>query len=303
MEDTNRIKFALYLKGWRFGADDKRYLRQHARRPMVTEYTPDMKGYIFCPECCSGLSRSPEEKDFFSNGRRAFYRHTSSEGPACNLRVKQKEGKRYVNEEAARQAIEDGELVVVSAFMREKPVPPVMDGPLPYQGEVVEDQNGGITQVAIGRHNGETFPLPSRITTMRGLCRNFDQNLMRYFHLPRYQYALLLQDLLINVMDVTEPCDEPKLYYGRVLRSWPCGKTLKNIRQTKFQYRSVNEYVDFCLKATDEICQEHGVDDNAAEKIVLMYGKVTISGLGLCIERVGWGEIAVLPPKYVSLLE
>lgn len=68
------------------------------------------------------------------------------------------------------------------------------------------------------------------------------------------------------------------------------------------EYRRNNECHDFCLKATDEDSQEHGIDNDSKGKIVLMYGKITVSGLGLCIEHLGWGEFAVLPQKYVHLL-
>ena len=40
----------------------------------------------------------------------------------------------------------------------------------------------------------------------------------------------------------------------------------------------------------------------AKGKIVIMFGTVTESGIGLSIEGVGWGEFAVLPDKYADLL-
>jgi hypothetical protein len=302
MEDPNRIKFALHLDNWDYETGNKKYLRKHAIEVTTTEYTPNMKGNIYCPECCVGLFRSPEEKEYDTNGRKAFYAHSRKYTPECSLRVKKAEGKRFDNEEQAKQAIENEELVIVKGFMKEKPLPPDINGPVEYQGDPIEDQDGGISSVPIGRHNGEEFKLPSKVTTVRGLCRNFEKNLHRYFFLPNQSNAQILQHLLINVETVTETCKEPKLYFGKIVGSWNCGKTPKNIRQTMLEYKRNNGYVDFCLKVTDEDSRDHGIDDDSIGKIVLMYGKVTVSGIGLSIERLGWGEFAVLPQKYAHLL-
>lgn len=174
MDDRNTIKFALYLKGWSYEKGQKGYLREMAQKIAPLEFLPEMKGHIFCPECCAPLFRSPEDKDYATNGRRAFFGHGRGVQTDCSLRVKQAEGKHYANEEEAKQAIEDGELVVVQSFMKEKPEPPKIDGPLVYDRELNEDKNGSLTSLPIGRHNGEEFKLPSKITTIRGLCRSFD---------------------------------------------------------------------------------------------------------------------------------
>lgn len=301
MEDSNVIKFALYLDGWNYESDDKKRLKKDAKEVTVTEYTPDMKGYIFCPECSVGLFRSPEEKDYDTNGRKAFFAHSRKHQTNCSLRVKKAEGKRYESEELARKAIEDEELVVIKGFMKKKPEAPQIDNPKHYQGDPVEDINGELANTPIGRHNGESFNLPSRITTVRGICRNFHKNLYKYFHLPGRKNAVQLRDLLVDVKSVKQVDDVPKFYYATIIQSWNCGKTPQNIRQTMFDYPK-GEYIDFCLKATDAISQEHGIDDDSKGKVVIMFGIVTKSGIGLCIEHVGWGEFAVLPQKYVNLL-
>ena len=59
MEETNKIKFALYLKVWDFQDGDKNYLRKTAQKIPATEYIPEMKGHLFCPECTAPLFRSP----------------------------------------------------------------------------------------------------------------------------------------------------------------------------------------------------------------------------------------------------
>jgi len=59
---------------------------------------------------------------------------------------------------------------------------------------------------------------------------------------------------------------------------------------------------DFYLKISDEKSREKGVDDNAEGKVVLIYGKIITSGIGLAIEKMGYGEWGVLPPKYEAYL-
>lgn len=72
MEDNNLIKFAYYLEDWDFEKGDKKALRKEAEEIATTEYLPEMKGHIFCPECSAPLFKSPENKEFDTNGRKAF---------------------------------------------------------------------------------------------------------------------------------------------------------------------------------------------------------------------------------------
>lgn len=302
MDDTNKIKFARFLAGWNYQKGDKQYLCKNAAIITPTEYLINMKGSLFCPECSAPVFRSPEDKDYATNGRKAFYAHSRGIKTDCSLRVKQNEGKRYENEEDAKKAIEDEELVIVQSFMKDKPEPPKNDGPLTYDKDPNEDSEGRLSLVPIGRHIGEEFKLPSKITAIRGLCRNFDQKLNKYLVLPGERSAKTLAQLLINIKDVTDICSENKLYYGHISRSRNMGKTPQNIRQTFLSYPR-SKFVDFCIKATDESSKDHGIDDNSEGKIVIVYGKVTESGIGLCISNLGWGEFAVLPQKYERLLD
>jgi hypothetical protein len=301
MEDNNLIKFAYYLEDWDFETGKKKVLKKEAEELATTEYLPEMKGHIFCPECSVPLFKSPENKEFDTNGRKSFFAHGRKYSPDCNLRVKKAEGKRYVSEEQAKKAIEDEELVIVKGFMKAKPVPPKIDNPQEYQGDPVEDIDGELADVPIGRHNGESFSLPSRITTVRGLCRNFNKNMYKYFHLPGRKNAIQLKNLLVDIKTVQNIDDVPRLYFAKVKSSFNCGPTPQNIRQTMFEYPR-GEYVDFCLKAIDLSSREHGIDDNSKGKVVIMYGTVTDSGIGLSIEGIGWGEFAVLADKYIDLL-
>jgi hypothetical protein len=303
MDETNKIKFALYLEGWDFLTGDRGHLRKEAQKISPLEFIVEMKGHIFCPECSAPLFRSPEDKNYAKNGRRAFYAHGRGVQTDCSLRVKQAEGKIYENEEEARKAIEDEELVVIQNFMREKPVPPEVDGPLVYDKEPNEDKDGLLRPAAIGRHNGEEFKLPSKITTIRGLCRSFDDNLNKYFLLPGQQAARSLRNQLVPVINVKSTCDTPRLYVGRIKHSANMGRKPENIRQTFLRFQAGNGFKDFCLKAKDEASREHGIDDDAIGRVVIAYGKITTSGIGLCISNLGWGEFALLPTKYEHLID
>jgi hypothetical protein len=301
--DKNTIKFAYHLDRWEYGRDDRQRLKREATPITTTEYTSEMKGKIFCPECSVGLHKSPENKEIDSAGRPAFFAHNPKHSPPCGLRVRPGEGKKYENEELAKQAIANGELTIVHGFMKTKPLQPVLGKPAKFDHDFIEDADGEETEVAIGRHNGEQFKLPSKVTTIRGLCRNFDKNFYRYFVLPGTNSATMLRDLLVNVRTVTELCATPKLYFGVVTGSRNMGKTSSNVRMTDFQFNRQQMLNDFCLKVSDGDSRAHGIDDDSAGKIVLMYGCVTDNKYGLCITHLGWGEFALLPDQYRHLLE
>ncbi len=296
----NRIKHALYLSGWSYAAGDKSTLRKSAEKILINEYQRHMKGQIFCPECSANLFRSPEDKDYASNGRSAYFAHSRGVETDCGLRTKRAEGKKYLTEEEAKKAIQDEELVIVEGFIKQKPVSPTKEKS-EYDATQIEEQDGPVSRVPIGRHRGETFSLPSKFKTIRGVCNKFDENMNRYFFMPNGKHAIQLQDLLKNVENVTDEDDLPKIYYGRIVSSHNAGKTPKNIRMTRLSFKS-RDFADFYLKIPDELQREKGIDDNAIGRVVLIYGIVTTSGAGLCIEDVGWGEFALLPIQYESLL-
>lgn len=299
--ESNRIKFAYYLPGWAYGGD-KVALRAAAKSLLTSEYQKDMKGHIFCPECCVGLFRSPEEGDKDTNGRAAYFAHSRKHRPPCGLRVKKRDGQRFTTEEEAKQAIDDELLVVVKSFMREKPIAPALPGQV-YDGPVVEDIDGEPTDVPIKRHNGEQVKLPSRITTVRGLCRNFDKNYYKYYFLPEAQYPQLLSDALMDVSNVRELNDKPRLYFGRIKRIFTMGEGNPwNMQMTRLQYENDADYQDFTLKMSIRDSKEHGITDASIGRIVMMYGPISKSGSGLAISDLGWGEFALLPAKYDQVL-
>ena len=303
-DDTNsRIKYAYFLQGWSAKTGSKAVLTSTARKVLVPEYEPKMDQHLFCPGCFTNLVRIPKNKVVFSNGRKACFAHIGTyRDVSCDLRSTKPEGKHYLTEEQAKQAIEDDELVVVSSFLDSRPDASEIKSGV-YDQTPVEDIDGPVTNVPIGRHTGETFRLPSRISTINGLCRNFDQNLYRYFVFPGQRAATRLADALVNIRTVTETTDTPRLYYGRIRQSYNAGITPKpsNVRMTElFTNRAVK---DFFIKDVASVQIEKGISDTSVNRIVLIWGVVSRNGIGLCINRPKWGEYALLPSKYDSLLD
>jgi len=298
---NNRIKFAYHLHGWEFDPSKKIQLRQKAQKVLPEEYQPEMGEHLFCPECCSPLYRSPKDKPISKTGK-VFFAHKQGTKEPCGLRIKKALGKTYLNEEDAKQAIQSEELVVVAGFLNIPPETPISNKE-EYDLTNVEEKNGPDVVAPIARHNGENLVLPSKFKTIRGITRNFDENIHRYFFMPRGQYAVQLQDLFINVANVKSTDNEPRLYYGKITRSKNAGKKPSNIRMTWLEYdKDESEYADFCFKLSDEDQQEKGIDDSSSGRVLIVYGKVTENGAGLCIEKSGWGEFALLPQKYEKLI-
>lgn len=297
----NKIKVALHLSGWKFETDRKESLIKNSSKIIATEFDQSMKGSIFCPICFTPLSRKPLVGDYFSNGRKASFSHLPSYNHIeCKLRTPKAEGKFYINEDEAKQAIQNNELAIIHSFKADPPEERNTQAK-EYDQTVTEDEDGPIIVTPISRHTGETFNLPSRISTVAGICKSFNENFYKYFYLPNSNVAAQLNELLHNVEDITEEDDQPKLYYGIIRNSYVGGKGEDhNIRMTRLV--SNPDIPDFYLKDTNLAQRKHGIGDNSEGRIVLFWGKITTNGIGLCVEELKWGEYGLLPSKYNSIL-
>lgn len=301
-KENNRIKFAFNLEGWNYDGGDRVELEK-SKKVTPAEYYEEMSGSIFCPVCFTNLSRSPSDKPNFSNGRFACFVHRPSFSHIeCDLRTPRPEGMLYPTEELAKQAIAHEKLAIINAF-RDEPERADGEQAKPYDQSAVEELDGPISGIAISRHRGEKFHLPSKISTVAGICRKFDQNLNKYYVFPGTEVAKLLSEVLINVKDVTDEDDVPKLYFGEIMTSHNAGINPKptNLRMTSLV--SNDGVKDFYLKARAGQQEEKGVSDNSGGRIVLFWGKITGNGIGLCVERLKWGEYSLLAPKYNKFLE
>jgi hypothetical protein len=302
-KDNNRIKHALYLEGWTYETGNVQELLLKGRKILTVDFHESMLGSIFCPGCKTSLSRSPKNKPTFSNSRQACFVHLPSYSEVeCDLRTPKPEGMKYPTEELALQAIAHDQLAIVSSFMATPPER-ISKREEPYSQSAVEDLHGPISEVPISRHSGETFKLPSKISTVAGICRRFDENLYKYYVLPGEVTAARLVSSLTGVEQVEAIDDTPKLYWGEIVSSHNSGNTPKpsNLRMTKL--RCSHSIIDFYLKAVDSEQTEKGIGDKSGGRVVLFWGKITWNGIGLCVERPAWGEYALLPEKYDYLLK
>ncbi|HFH3075493.1 hypothetical protein [Pseudomonas aeruginosa] len=303
-QPKRRIPYAFHLEGWSRESGSQENLKKAANRIIPSDYEPLMDGSIFCPACFTNLNRIPKEKDIFSNQREPFFSHQKKwRNIPCDLRINKPQGKRYDSWEDARKAIENKELVIVSGFIQDEPEIKDDITPGDYTETPVEDIDGPPAKTPLARHTGEELELPSVITSVMGVCRNFDTHLFKYYQFPGRDFPMRLMDLLRDIRGVTDVDDDPKLYYAKIESSKNMGRTSSNIRMT---WVTCNSSVkDFCIKTIDRVASRKGIKEGIESKgkIMLIYGKIVHSGIGLAIDQPAWGEYALLPDKYQSLLE
>ena len=303
MANKRKITYAYHLPGWKFVGGNREALKA-GRRITPDEYEEEMIGSLFCPGCYTNVERTPKEKDLFTNQRDPFYRHLRRwSNVACVLRAKKPVGKRYDTWEEARRAVEHEHLAVVKEFLQEKPEIDLVPGD-EYDETPVEDVDGPLSEVPIGRHQGESFELPSKISTVAGICRSFEKNKDKYFVLPGAIHAVKLAELLTDVSDVDysilDRTQSPRLYYGKILSSRNAGSSDHSIRMTSLICNSAVK--DFYLKLPNGFCRDKGITDDSKGRIVMFFGTITSSGIGLATTGLVWGEIALVPKKYNELL-
>lgn len=141
MASSNRINHALHAPNWSFDAAN-RVRPSSADMVLPSEYTADMEDRLYCPECFTPISRSPKDKDRFSNGRSCCFMHRLTyRAISCSLRTPLADGKRYLTEEDAKQAIASDQLAIVSSFMKDRPHKP--EGAPSHMGKVLSKMKMG----------------------------------------------------------------------------------------------------------------------------------------------------------------
>ena len=298
-----RIAHALYLQNWKYEDGLKVTLLKGAQRIQPSEYEDEMKNALFCPVCFTNIIRVPQNKEHTTSNKEAHFRHIPKyKNILCELRSKKAEGKKYSSVEAVTQAIDHEELVIVSSFMKDKPEQTTPSSK-PFNDAQIDDEDGPDTEVPLSIHNGETFKVPSKITSLRGICHNFDKNYYRYYFLPDNQHSIALTSLLNDASLITDIVEKPKLYFVKLKNSLHHGNTPgdNNIRMTYIE--SAPTVKDFCIKTKHKLQHEHGIGDKSTGRYALVYSKVTKNGIGLCFENLGWGELALLPEKYNYLID
>lgn len=300
MEESNhRIAYALHMKNkWVYGRDYKEVLEQKGIPVTPEEFEPSMKGMIFCPVCTTPLSRSPDIASVTTNSRTAHFKHkpTYSKIP-CRLKTKKKEGLSYKNEEEASKAVEDETLVVVFDWMTN---PPSEDDDLDENGEfnqtAIEDEDGPETEVAIARHRGKEFKLPSKISSVTALCKDFDKNLHRGYHFPDSKYPMLLSDLLFDTDRITVDTDKRKrLFFGKIVG-------YRRLSKRNIIYIESKEFGEFKIYTWPAFDERKHIDGKSAGRYLLFHSSLAWEGsIPRCFVD-SWGQYSLLPKKYEKYL-
>lgn len=290
------IAHALFLKGWKYSQEtaETRKLLRFGKPVLPEEFQESMAGSIFCPNCYTNVTRRPLNKERSSAGTLAFFAHIPTfKSIPCTQRTPASQGELFVNEEQASQAIVRGELVMFSGFVDE---PTTMnEQALPFTNAQIEDPTGPLTEVPIARHTGDPFLVPARNRTIYSICRNFDQNIKKYYQFPEQAHPALLSDQLHDVLDVQGEDETPKLFFGEI-RS----VDVKSIQMLVW-LNSGPHIKDFALPAKKEQHMKRGIGKDSVGTFVLFWGTVRDYGIGYCT-RLKWGEYGLLPTQYNSIL-
>lgn len=300
-ENRHRIAFGYHLRDWEYGIGSVSHLKEKANPITPEEYLPAMKGAIFCPECYTPLSRAPSEAELFTNRRTAHFRHQPLyKEVKCSLRVARAVGLNYRSEEEAMQAVQREDLVLVSGWMDAPPelVKGDLDESSNFSQTQIEDPNGPPTEMPLGRHTGKKVFLPTRISSVLALCRNFDKNLFRAFYFPSSQYAMYLNDILLDISVINTPlADRENLFFGKIVgyrrlefRNIIYVRTSCMAEVKIYTYPSYDERKRICLESIG--------------KTILFYSKLENEG-GETVLRCfmnKWGQYSLLPEQYEKFL-
>lgn len=302
----NRIAYAYYDPSWDRTKHPIAALVRIEIEPL--DYQADMKGHLHCPSCYEPLTRVPNDHTVavMANGRDALFRHFPDEvAPYCRLRSSQMTGKKYNSEDEARQAVEDQELVIISGFMQERPKnnPRAnFDGEHEPLETEFESEDGPEVAVPVSRHDGETFRLPSKVTSVQSLCTNFRHNYHREIHISiddKFSRYVLDVDLK-DAADICEEDEEPKFYFGEIVRF----RTFEFTSHVFLRHPLLQGNVDFRISANNEDLEARGITEaNALRRILIFFGKVESVGAGYWSPNKKWGEIALLPKQYEDFLK
>lgn len=298
MEGSHRIPFGYYSQGFRYKENSLRELREIGEPVTPEEYEDSMQDKVFCPSCSVYLTRAPRDYDVTTSGMVAHFRHRKGFNDVeCNLRTTTPKGKRYGNEESIRKALEDGELAIVSDWASEPPALPNEASDAEFDRAQLHDEEGEPVDIPLGRHDGESFRVPSKISSVFSLCRNFPQNLTRYYYFPTSQAPVMLKDLLAPALKANEDyLEKPLLYYGKI----------KNV--IRLNYRNIlkiecDKFGRINLFTYPEFDKRKHIDKSAIGRILLFHCSLDMVQEQPRSMIDNWGQYALLPNNYERFLD
>ncbi|EDO2236283.1 hypothetical protein CW002_01455 [Salmonella enterica subsp. enterica serovar Tallahassee] len=303
---TRRIAYAYYDPDWIKGEHTLLALKRNTVEPLA--YSLSMKGYIYCPSCYEHITRVPADPDkgMTTNEVPAYYKHLKDDkAPFCSLRCGPIQYKKYSSQEDAKKAVEDEELIVISGFLETRPD----NNPrLDFEGSEVpvdshfERKNGKEVSLPISLHHGESFKVPSKVTSVQSLCVNFEHNYYREIYLvgadgkaKRYRFC----DSLKEINGITEGSSDPAFFFGTF---WKIEKFTDH-SNVWLKINQGTSFRDFRVRITNDTAEGRGFfNDKNRGRITVFYSRVDKVGMGYMTPQLGWGEVALLPAKYDDFL-
>ncbi len=299
-DKRHRIPFTYFLREWKYGVDSIQELIDTAEKITPMEYRREMKGRIFCPECYTPLSRTPTDKDIFTNSRSAHFKHQKTFGVKCALRVARPAGLNYESEEEVRQAVQNENLVIVGGWLENAPENTGDDQNLDakFNQTKIFDKDGPDTEIPLGRHTGKKFPLPSKISSVLAICRNFDENLKRAFFFPDSQYVMYLSDKLFDANRLQDELPiSSNLYFGKITK------------YSRLSYRNIiyvesENFPELKLYTWPHNDERKFISQLAIGRIILFYVHLIYENEPVTIQSRmnSWGQYSLLPEKYEAFL-
>jgi len=246
------------------------------------------------------------DKGMTTNEVPAYYKHLKDDNaPFCSLRCGPIQYKKYASQEDAKKAVEDEELIVISGFLESRPDNnPRIDSEgseVPVDSHF-ERKNGKEVSLPISRHHGESFKVPSQVTSVQSSCVNFDHNYYREIYLvgadgkaKRYRFC----DSLKEINDITEGSSDPAFFFGTF---WKIEKFTGH-SNVWLKINQGTSFRDFRVRITNDTAEGRGFfNDKNRGRITVFYSRVDEVGMGYMTPQLGWGEVALLPAKYDDFL-
>ena len=302
-EKKHRIAYAFYSNRWEYGVDHKDKLEEYSTPIVPEEFSNEMKGKISCPLCATPLQRSHSLNSVSRNNITAHFKHGDKqkyiESSRCGWRTPSSQGFRYGNEEEANQAVENKDLTIVHDWAES---PPTNYNDIDEDGEynrtAIEDENGPDVELAIGRHRGDMFKVPSRISSLMAVCRHFPLNLRKGFYFPNSQYPMMLSDQLYSADSLADPLPSKEtIFFGQI-------EAYSRLMYRNVIYIKSKSKHEVKIYTVPEYDERKGIDGEAKGRYMLFSANVYNEG-GVDIvacKVLKWGAYSLLPKKYEKYL-
>lgn len=297
MESSHRIPCALYCPEFTYG-EDKAKLIGMAMPIIPEEYTTDMQGDLYCPSCTLYLDRIPSDTDITTSSREAYFRHRRGYSDVeCSLRTQTGKGKKYSDEESTKRAIENGDLAIISDWMENPPEEWDETETGEFSDAQIIDEDGEEIEIPKAVHDGENFSVPSKITSVYSLCKNFPLNISKYYYFPNSQSPIMLRDAINSASKTKiEDCDSDYLYYGRIMNVIPLdARNLIKIEN--------KEYGSIHLYTMPEHDKKRRISKDSIGKTIMFHSQIIPNERGPRAMILKWGQYALLPSKYDRFME